>query len=232
MNVLALIPARAGSKGIKFKNIQKINDKPLLAFSIDAAKKSKLVNRIIVSTDSQKIANIAKSFGAETPFLRPKKLATDKSPGIETIKHALNFLKNSESYEPDVVVILQPTSPIRSPKIIDKSIQMLKSTKVTSVITIMKIKTHPYQSFWKKSGYLKPFLEKNSKYYQRQKLPPLYFPTGSVYSFKLSTLKKFRTIYGPYVKPLEIKDDYFNIDIDTPFEFFLAQQILNNKKKF
>ena len=232
MNVLALIPARAGSKGIKLKNIQKINGKPLIAYSIEAAKKSKSVNRIIVSTDSSKIAKIAKSFGAEIPFLRPKKLSSDKSSGIETIVHALDFLKNSESYEPDIVVILQPTSPIRSSKIIDKSILMLKPKKITSVITTMKIKTHPYQSFWKKSGYLKPFIQNNLEYYQRQKLPSLYYPTGSVYSFKISTLKKFGTIYGPNIKPLEIEDDYFNIDIDTPLDFFLAEQILKNQKKF
>ena len=231
MNILALIPARAASKGIKLKNIQKIKGKPLIAYSIDAAKKSKFVNRIIVSTDNPKIAKIAKSYGAEIPFLRPKKFSSDKSPTIEAINHTLNFLKTSESYEPDIVVILQPTSPIRPPKIIDKSIHMLKSSKVTSVITTMKIKTHPYQSFWKKSSYLKPFLKKNSKYYQRQKLPSLYFPTGSVYSFKLSTLKKFGSIYGPNIKSIEIEDDHFNIDIDTPFELFLAQQIMKNQKK-
>lgn len=114
MKILALIPARGDSKGIPNKNIQKIGGKYLIEYTINSAKRSKLIDKIIVSTDSKKIASISKKLGAEVPFLRPKKISIDKSPTIEVIKHTLGFLSNNQFYVPDIILLLQPTSPFRS----------------------------------------------------------------------------------------------------------------------
>jgi len=147
MKILGLIPARGGSKGIPLKNIQKLAGKPLINYTIESAKKSK-IDKVIVSTDTKKIAQISTSAGAEVPFLRPKKISKDSSSTIKVIKHALKFLKLKQNYEPDIIVILQPTSPLRTAKMINNSINILKKSKCSSVISVSKIKSHPYASFW------------------------------------------------------------------------------------
>lgn len=130
MKVLAIIPARKGSKGIKNKNIQLLNGHPLIAYSICAAVKSKNINKIICSTDSKKIAKIARKYGAETPFIRPKKYAADFSSDLEVFKHCLNWLKKNENYTPDFIVHLRPTSPIRFLKDISKGLEIIYKKKI------------------------------------------------------------------------------------------------------
>lgn len=232
MNILGIIPARSGSKGILCKNIQKLNNKPLLAYSIVAAKKSKLVNRVIVSTDDQKIASIAKNFGAEVPFLRPKNLASDKTQQIDVIKHVLKKLDKQENYVPDIVINLQPTSPLRTSNMIDKSIILLRKTNATSVLAVKKIKTHPYRAFWLPKKYLKPFRKDFLKFYQRQMFPPCYYPTGAIYTFWYSNLKKYNNIYGPRILPLKSNKPEVNIDVDSVFDFFVAEMILDKWNSF
>ena len=235
MNILGIIPARSSSKEILCKNIQKLNNKPLLAYSIVAAKKSKLVNRVIVSTDDQKIASIAKNFGAEVPFLRPKKLSQDTTPTLDVIIHSLNYLSKYESYKPNIVTLLQPTTPLRTENEIDSSIKLLKKTKSDIVLGVQKIKTHPFRAFWLKRKYLKPFKTNFLKYHQRQKFPIYYYPTGSIYTFWYKNLKKYDHIYGPKIYPL-ILDNEINIDIDKLFDLFIAEMKIKNwnsyKNKF
>ena len=221
MKILSIIPARGGSKGIPHKNIQKLSGKPLLVRSIECAQNSRLVNRIIVSTDDKKIAKIAKNFGAEVPFIRPKKFAKDSSPTLDVIKHALTYLYNNESYEPHIVTILQPTNPFCSSKIINKSISLLKKTHASSVLTVTKIKKHPYSSFWYRNEYLTPFRKNFTKYYQRQKYPNLYYPTGDVYTFWNDTLLKYGNIYGSKIKPLIINEE--TVDVDNIFDLFICE---------
>jgi CMP-N,N'-diacetyllegionaminic acid synthase len=230
MNVLGLIPARRNSKGIPLKNIKKLGGKFLIEYTINSAKKSHTINKIIVSTDDLKISQISKKAGAEVPFLRPKSLSKDSSPSIDYVKHTLEKLKN-EDYIPDVVVILQPTSPFRSWKNIDKSIKLLKNN-ITSIVSVSKINKHPYASFYLKNNFLTPFKNDFSKYYQRQLFPELFFPTGSIYTFRTENIQKYNTIYGNKIKPLLIKDPIENIDIDSPFDFFIAKSILKSKPKF
>ncbi len=231
MRVLAIIPARGGSKGIPMKNIQKISGKPLIAYTILAAKKSKQIDKIIVSTDNIRIAQIAKSYDVEVPFLRPKKLSNDKSSTIDAIKHGLDFLFVNQSYVPDIILILQPTSPLRTTKIINKSIEMLKKSNASSILAVSKIKTHPYGSFWYNKKYLKPFKPYFKRYNRRQKYPPLYYPTGAIYTFWFKTLKKYDSIYGPRIKPL-ITEDEFNIDIDNMFDLFISEMKLLHWEKY
>lgn len=233
MNVLAIIPARGGSKGIPMKNIRKLAGKPLIQYTIENAKKSTKINKIVVSTDNRKIAQVANSLEVDVPFLRPKKISKDSSLILDTIKHVLKFLETKSSYVPDIIILLQPTSPFRTSKLIDKSITMLTRSKATSILTVSKIRTHPFGSFWITKKYLKPFRYNFTKYYQRQKFPSLYFPTGDVYTFWKTTLEKYDSIYGPRIKPLIINEDN-TIDIDNLFDLFLSEMKLlywNNYRK-
>ncbi len=227
MKVVAIIPARSGSKGIHLKNIKKLNGKPLIQYTIDVAKKCKMIDRIFVSTDSQKIANISKKLGAEVPFLRPKKISGDFSPMYEVVKHAIDFLKN-ESYIPDIIIILQPTSPFRSYKQVDKEIRIFSKSKATSLVEVKKIDNHPYKSFKKKNEFLLPLKKDFQKFHARQMLPDIFYPTGSVFILREKTLKKFNSIYGNKILSYEQKQDV--IDIDTQFDFFIAEIMMKSWK--
>tara|TARA_A100001015_G_scaffold198810_1_gene221867 strand:+ start:862 stop:1374 length:513 start_codon:yes stop_codon:yes gene_type:complete len=135
--ILAVIPARAGSKGITKKNIVNLQNVPLIAYSIEAAKRSNLVTRIICSTDSQEIANIAVKYGAEVPFLRPKEISKDNSTDLDAFKHVINWLHENESYNPDLILQLRPTSPLRTVQMIDDSISiMIKERSYDSLRSI------------------------------------------------------------------------------------------------
>jgi len=228
MNILAIIPARGGSKGIPMKNIQRLDGKPLIEYTIRSAISSSKINRVIVSTDNARIGQISKKAGAEVPFLRPKNLSRNNSQTIETIKHTINFLQKY-SYEPDIICLLQPTSPIRDLAVIDNSITKLQRSNATSVVTVTKIKNHPFASFWYSKGYLEPFKASFAKYYQRQQYPPLYYPTGAVYTFCTKTLKKYNSINGPRIKPIIINQED-NIDIDTLFDLFIAEMRMRSWK--
>lgn len=232
MNILAIIPARKGSKGVPMKNIQKILGRPIIEYPIISAKKSKFVNKIVVSTDSQKIAKIVETMGAEVPFLRPKKLSLDATPELDVIKHTLKFLKTNQSYIPDIVITLHATNPFVTSSMIDRSIKMLKSSDADLIIGVHQIKTHPYRSFWYRNGYLKRFNKNFNKYYQRQKFPPLYFPSGDFYTFWYKSFKKHGIIYGPKIKPLFYKKDEVSLYIDTIFDLFECEMTMKHWKKF
>jgi len=232
MKILAIIPARGGSKSIPLKNIRKLDGMPLVAHTIRSAKKAKKINRIIVSTDSEKIAEIAKKYGAEIPFLRPKKFARDDSSTLDVVRHALQFLEENENYVPDIVTILLPTSPFRPPNLIDKTINTLKNTNATSVVSVHSAKLHPFKGFTFEKNFLKPFIRDHLKYYQRQKLPPLYHTTGAAYTFWNSTLKKYGHYYGPRMIPIISDDDKTNIDVDYIFDFFVAEMTSKYWKKY
>jgi CMP-N,N'-diacetyllegionaminic acid synthase len=229
---LCLIPARGGSKGIPFKNIQKVSNKPLIEYSINAAKESKLINRIIVSTDSKQIASFAKKIGVEVPFIRPKKISNDSATQYDVVQHATKFLLDQESYIPDIITILQPTTPIRTGKIIDRSINLLKKTKSTSVISVSNVKDHPDIIFHQKNKFLNPLNKNFERHSTRQSRTEMYAPTGSIYTFWHETLKKYNSIYGPRIKALKIKEQEFNIDIDTVYDLFVSEMTISYWSKF
>ncbi len=231
MHVLAIIPARSGSKEIPKKNIRKLAGKPLITHTILAARRSKLIDKIVVSTDNKKIAQISKLAGAEVPFLRPKKISSDNSSILYTIKHTLKFLHMKKNYVPDVIILLQPTSPLRTSKMIDYSINMLKESDATSILSVSKVKTHPFASFWFKKNYLKPFINNFSKFQQRQRYPDLYYPTGDIYVFWYNTLKKYNSIYGPKIKPMIIKDG-ISVDVDKLFDLFICEMTILYWEKY
>ena len=227
MQVLGFIPARGGSKGIPLKNLKKLDGKPLIKYAMDAAKKSNLLNRIVISTDNEKISKIAKNNGVEVPFMRPKRISGSKVTQFQVIKHVLDFFKK-KNYFPDIVVLLQPTSPFRTTKIIDDSIEELIKSKATCVVSVAPMKQHPYVSFWIKNGMLKPFKKDFDSHGIRQKRPIMYYPTGSVYTFKTKNLSQYNSIYGPKIKP--IVEDEFSLDIDTKLDFFMCEMILKHWK--
>lgn len=190
LNVLALILARGGSKGIPRKNIYEVCGKPLIAWTIEAAQAAKQVSRVIVSTDDEEIAAVARSFGAEVPFMRPKELAEDSTPDLPVFQHALNWLKEHEGYEPDIVVQLWATSPYREAKHIDEAVALLTraGTGTDSVRSITRPSQTPFKMWRNDRGeYLKPILEKDyPEEYEgrepytmpRQLLPETYVQTG------------------------------------------------------
>lgn len=183
--ITAIIPARGNSKGIPKKNIVNIGGFPLIAYSIAAAKLSKKIDRVVISTDSEEIADIAKQFGAEVPFIRPKKFSGDKSPDLDFIKHALSWFKKNEGKIPTYLVHLRPTTPLRHPSDIDKAIQKIKKNpKATSLRSAHELRESPFKLFRKENEYFAGLFprEKRSEYYNlpRQAFPTVYQPDGYV----------------------------------------------------
>jgi N-acylneuraminate cytidylyltransferase len=212
-NVLAVIPARSGSKGIKNKNIKKINGIPLLAYSIKYAMKSRLVDKVIVSTDSKKYLNIAKKYGAEVPFLRKKKLSSDHVTDYPVVKDALGQCEKIYKKKYDYIILLRPTSPLREKGLIEKSFKLIKNNpKATSVRSVKKTDNHPYRSWLKKKNYIYGFVKYKYESYNipRQKLPLVLFQTGDIELIKKKTLLK-GTISGTKVIPVMV-NKYFDID--------------------
>lgn len=223
MEIIAIIPARGGSKGILKKNLRILGSKALIEHTINSAKQSKKFERIIVSTDDRRIAVISKLAGAEVPFERPKRISKDDTTMIEVIEHALTHLKEKENYQPDIVVLLQPTSPFRSNNMIKNSIELLKKSKATSVLSVAETKQHPYSSFLLTKKFLKPLKSDYQNYSIRQKRATVYHPTGSLYTFWANNVRKYNSIYGPKILPIIIKDKSLNIDIDDWSDLFLAE---------
>lgn len=217
--VLAIIPARGGSKSIPRKNIKYFSGHPLLAYSIASAFHSKNVTRVLVSTDDPEIAAIARIYGAEVPFLRPAALSRDDSTDYGLFVHAVNWLKKKEGYSPDLIMQLRPTSPLRPPGLVDAAIKMLQAdSKADSVRTVTAPRQNPYKMWTqKREGYLKPLIMMNQKEpynLPRQKLPNVFWQTGHIDVFRLATLVQKRSLTGQYILPLCVEAKYC-VDIDT-----------------
>ena len=220
---LALIPARGGSKGIPRKNIRLFAGYPLIAWSIAAAKQSDLVTRIIVSTDDEEIAAVAREYGAEIPFLRPNELAQDKTTDLPVFEHALKWLdaERVEGYRPDVIVQLRPTSPIRPRTMVDDAIRILLEHKDADCVRgVVPAAQNPFK-MWRFNGEnkpLNPLLEVDgvSEPYNapRQILPPVYWQTGHIDAIRDSTITHKKSLTGDVIYPLVI-DPKYTVDIDT-----------------
>lgn len=232
LKTLALIPARGGSKGLKLKNIANLAGLPLISYSIKAAEQAKKIDKIVVSTDNLKIKKISEEFGAECPFIRPKKISTDKSAILDVVKHTINFLDVSENFQPDIISIMYPTAPFRTPKMIDDSIKKLIKTNAEIVVGVKKIKTHPYRSYWLKNEKLKPFRKDFLTFHQRQTFPDAFYPTGAIYTFWTKNLKKYDNIYGPNILPLISTNEETCCDIDSKFDLFMNEMMIKNWGKY
>jgi CMP-N,N'-diacetyllegionaminic acid synthase len=228
--ILALIPARGGSKGLPGKNILPLLGKPLIAWTIENALLSKYLDKVLVSTDYQEIAEIARKFGAEAPFLRPAELATDQSPTIDTIFHALDFFEN-QGLHFDYLALLEPTSPLRKEGDIDKAIEILYENDAIadSVVSVGEVHMeHP--AIIKKivNGLVKPFLEKSETVLRRQDLQEVYFPYGVIYLSKTDKLRELKTFYQERTLPYFI-DRWQNYEVDDIFDLVCIEGILKYK---
>lgn len=202
-NIIAIIPARGGSKGIPKKNIVDLAGFPLIAYSIALANLSKLIERIIVSTDSEEIAEISKKYGAEVPFLRPKEFARDDSPDIEFFQHALDWFRNNEDSLPKYFVHLRPTTPLREPEMVDEAIRkFLNSKEATSLCSGHQVES-PYKEFQIKDGFFEGLFPDDSRpdYFNlpRQTFPSIYYPNGYVDIIKTQALSEKKGLYGPKI---------------------------------
>jgi len=231
MEILALIPARGGSKGIPRKNLTVIQGKPLIQYTVDEAKKSKLISRIILSTDDIEIANCAKNLGADVPFLREKYLAEDDTPMLDVIKGTLHRLYEIEDYRPDIVILLQPTSPLRKASHIDEALQILLENEATSVVSVVAVphQFNPVSLMKIDGGYLKPYLESSTQYTRRQDKPLLYARNGpAILAVKYDTIIAKSSLYGEKCMAYEMKN-MTSVDIDNFHDIEIVNQILQNK---
>lgn len=230
--ILALIPARGGSKGIPRKNIRDFAGYPLIAWSIAAGLQAHAVNRVIVSTDNDEIAAVAREYGAETPFMRPHELAQDRTNDMPVFEHALKWLEDIESYKPDIVVQLRPTSPIRPKDCVDSAVRtLIENSDADSVRGIVPAGQNPHK-MWRFNGYdkpMKPLLEVEgiSEPYNapRQILPPIYWQTGQIDAIRTSTITRKNSLTGSVVYPLVI-DARYTVDIDTPEDWEKSEALV------
>jgi CMP-N-acetylneuraminic acid synthetase len=224
--ILAIMPARGGSKGLPRKNVLILAGKPMIAHSICAAKNSECVDRIVVSTDNEEIAEVSRKYGAEV-INRPKELARDESPTIDAVMHALGALGDL-GYEPDAVVLLQPTSPIRLPQDIDGAVDAFLKGNGASVISVCEASHPPFWDFKIEDGMLKPLFGAEYFRKRRQELPKAYVPNGSVYVSSPESLRKNRSFVSERIVPYVMPQDR-SIDVDTAFDFRIAEALLSSK---
>lgn len=227
LKIICVITARSGSKGLKNKNIRKLKGLPLLAHTIIAAKKSKMLNRIILSTDSKLYAKIGLNFGAEVPFIRPKKLATAKAHHPEVVNHALKFVEKKDRTKFDYVVMLQPTSPYRKSKHINGAIKKFLNEKNDSLISIKKQDYPPWWMFALRGNKLRQFLKfknKNVFNLERQEFPILFRPNGAIYISKRSVMDGGNLI-NPKSCGYYVMNEKDSIDIDNLIDLKVAETI-------
>lgn len=228
--MMALIPARGGSKGLPGKNIRLLYGKPLIAWTIEAALASRRIDRVIVSTDEEAIAAAGRSCGAEVPFLRPSHLAQDDSLAIDNYLYTVHRLQQEFHLKEDAFVVLQPTSPLRRPEDIDAAVDLFIQNKADSVISVTEL-SHPIA--WTKTirpdGTLRDYFDTEEVVKNRQAYQPVYIPNGAVFVLRYSLLKRNYTYYSektyPYIMPPER-----SVDIDTLFDFELAEYVLGKKQ--
>ena len=227
IDIICIITARSGSKGLKNKNIRKLKGLPLIAHTIIAAKKSKMLTRVILSTDSKLYAKIGSKFGVEVPFIRPKRLATNTAHHPDVVNHALNFVEKKDRIKFDYVVMLQPTSPFRKSKHIDEAIKKFLNEKNDSLISIKKQDYPPWWLFVlkrKKLGQFLKYKNKNVFNLERQEFPDLFRPNGAIYVSKRDVLLKGNLI-NPKSCGYYIMEERDSVDIDNLIDLIVAENI-------
>ena len=228
--VLGLIPARAGSKGIPGKNTRLLGGRPLLAYSVDAGRDSGVVDRLILSTDDPDIAAVGRAEGIEVPFIRPAVLAADDSAMFDVVRHAVEALADS-GWAAEIVVLLQPTSPLRVPARIREAVTILRKTDDDSVVTVVELPRHHSPDYVMKvvNGKLEPFLAEGTRVTRRQDARPAYVRDGSVYAFWRKTLVDYGDIYGRICRPLVIPSSEA-VTLDLPDDWDVAERMLHGRR--
>ncbi len=225
--VLAIITARGGSKGVPRKNVKDFGGKPLIAYTIDIAKRSKAITDLIVSTDDQEIAEIAGKLGVEIPFIRPAELAQDNTPHLPVVQHAITHMENARGYTYDYIVILQPTSPFRLVEDIDETIALIEKTDADSAVSIVEIESgkHPMKAKRLDGQNVLPYFMDEPEGRRRQDLPPAYRRSGHVYVMKRDLFMKENKLFGNHIVGHIVPQERY-VDIDTEFDWVTAEYML------
>jgi CMP-N-acetylneuraminic acid synthetase len=226
IQVLGLVPARGGSKGVPGKNVRPLAGRTLLEYTAAAARESGVLDRVVLSTDSEEIAEAGRRAGLDVPFMRPPGLAQDDTPMLPVVLHALEAL-DLQGWTADLVVLLQPTSPLRRPGHIRDAVAMLRETGADSVVSVIEIPRHLSPDYVMKieGGALRPFLSEGARVTRRQDARPAYAREGTVYAFWPATLERFGNIYGEDCRPLVI-DPAESLSIDSEADWAAAERIL------
>ena len=227
--IVAIVPARGGSKSIPKKNIRLLGEAPLLAYSIAAGLQSAYVDRVIVSTDSEEIAEAALAWGAEVPFLRPSTLAEDDTTDFPVFEHAVQWLEANEGYHADWVVQLRPTSPLRPPRLLDEAIEILaRHPEADSVRCVTPSGQNPFKMWGIERGHLQPLLQLNQKEpfnQPRQSLPETFWQTGHVEVIRHETIVLKKSMTGEVILPCIVAPEYA-IDLDNLYQWDYAEHVL------
>jgi len=231
MKVVAVIPARSGSKSVPRKNIKQLGRYPLIAYSIAVAKMSRFITQVIVTTDSKVIADISCKYGAEVPFLRPAEISQDDSKDMDFFKHYLSFLEDMRAEIPEYMVHLRPTSPFREVGVVDKAIeQLLDDDSATSLRSVYASPVSPFKMFQLRGTYLQGFYPNNPRpeYYNlpRQSFPQTYIPNGYVDIVRTSTIKT-GMLHGERMLGF-VTERIPDIDVAEDYEY--AEEVLNSGK--
>lgn len=230
--VLAIIPARGGSKSIPRKNIRDFAGYPLIAYSISAGLTAENISRVIVSTDDEEIAAISRDYGAEVPFIRPESFSRDDTPDLPVFQHALDWLKSNEGYQPEIVVQLRPTSPFRRTEHINQAVwRLLEHPDADSIRTVCTPFQNPYK-MWRidANGFMQPIITSDfAEAYNlpRQSLPEVYWQTGYVDAAWTGTILGKNSMTGERILPLVIGAEEW-IDIDSPDDWRRAERLLES----
>lgn len=220
IKIVAIIPARGGSKGIPRKNIKKLNGKPLIGYILETALEVEEIDRVIVSTEDIEIAEVAKEFGAEVPFLRPKELAEDQVITLPVLQHAVSYLEENENYTPDVIVLLYATSPLVKKERISQSIGLLIEDNFDVVMSVVEDRGHYWIEKDGNNERLYPKIAKNRQYEK-----PLFRENGAIYVYKRSAIMGQNSKDERKVGFLLMLDEE-SIDIDEPIDFEIAKTLL------
>lgn len=230
MKTLAVIGARGGSKGLPGKNIALLGGKPLIAWTIEAALSAASIHRVIVTTDDEQIAAVARQYGADVPFMRPAELAQDNTVGSAPVLHTVQWLAEHERYIPDVVVYLQPTSPFRTARDIDGAVALLREKAADAVVSVSEAAAHP---FWvmtvDDAGWMRAFVEQEKPILLRQDLPPAYSLNGAIYVARRDALLAARgwttDRTAAYIMPAER-----SLDIDSAEDLAEAEGLIERRR--
>jgi CMP-N-acetylneuraminic acid synthetase len=226
--ILGLINARGGSKAVPRKNIKSLLGKPLIAYSIEAGLKAAKLDRVVVSTDDYEIAEVARCCGADVPFMRPAELATDTTLQIDVVLHALRTLADAGEFY-DIVVILQPTCPLRTPADIDGALELMEVTEADTVISVTEVQgQHPLTMYSElPDGLLEPLLKSNHAGVLRQQFPKIWWRNGSIYAVRTKTVLENGELYGEKVRGYHMPADR-SANIDEPIDWVITAALLRH----
>lgn len=233
--ILGIIPARGGSKSVSKKNIRLLCGKPLIAYTIEEAKKSRYIGRIMVTTEDIQIAEIARQYGGDVPFLRPRELSEDYVTDLPVFQHCLAWLKENENFCPEIIVHLRPTAPLRKVERIDQGIEiLLNSPEADSVRSVCLAPKNPLKMWKIENNNLIPFIPESVSGIReaynlpRQKLPTAYIQNGSVDVIKTKTILEKNSMTGDIIIPL-VMTEMESVNIDTEIDFIIAEQIMKKR---